>query len=312
MKPLRAAVIGVGYLGKYHAQKYAALEDVELVAVADANLPRAQEVARAYGCRAVDDFHTVLGEVDLASIVVPTERHYAVARACLEAGTHILVEKPITRTVEEADELIRLAASHGRTFQVGHLERFNPAIRALHEVLREPLFIESYRLASFKPRGTDVDVALDLMVHDIDIILNLVRSEIADIRPIGFPVLTDGVDIAHARLEFANGCVANVTASRVSDKTLRKLRVFQQDAYFSVDLQPPKLICWRRLREGGGARLVSEEKGFPQADLLREEVRAFVDAVRSGMPPVVNGADGRRALEVALRISAGTGRRNKF
>ena len=250
----------------------------------------------------------MLGVLDLVSIVVPTEAHYSVARACLEAGAHILVEKPVTRTLEEADELIRLAAAKARVVQVGHVERFNPAVLALRQVLEKPLFVESYRLASFKPRGTDVDVVLDLMIHDIDIILNLVQSEIADVRPIGFPVLTDEVDIGHARLEFANGCVANVTASRVSDKAMRKVRVFQQDAYLSIDLHNPKFGCWRRLRDGGGApRLASEEKTFPPADLLLEEVRAFVTAVREGAPPVVSGADGKRALEVALRISAGMG-----
>ncbi len=309
MKRLRAAVIGVGYLGRYHAQKYAQLDGVELVAVADTSLPRAQEAARECGCRAVDDFHAILGEVDVVSIVVPTEQHYAVARTCLEAGAHILLEKPIARTVEEADELIRVAAAGGRVFQVGHLERFNPAIRALQEVLRQPWFVESHRITPFRARGTDVDVVLDLMIHDIDIILNLVPSEIAEIRPVGFPVLTDGVDIAHARLEFVDGCVANVTASRVSHKALREVRVFQQDTYLSLDLRTPKLTCWRRLRDGSGAtRLEPEERRFPQADLLMEEVRAFVSAVRDGKPPVVSGADGKRALEVALRISAGMGK----
>lgn len=306
MKRLRAAVIGVGYLGKYHARKYAALEDVELVAVADAVLPRAQEVARECGCRAVADFHTILGDVDLVSIVVPTEQHFEIARACLEAEAHVLVEKPVTRTVEEAEELIKQAASRRRVLQVGHLERFNPALLAMQEDLRDPLFIEGYRLAPFKSRGTDVDVVRDLMIHDIDIILNMVKSEIRDVRPIGFPVLTDDVDIAHARLEFANGCIANVTASRVSQTAMRKVRVFQQDAYLSVDLNPPKLVRWRRVRgDGGLPRLESETQGFPQSDLLMSEVRAFVGAVRAGTPPVVSGADGKRALEVALRITAG-------
>lgn len=308
MKPLRAVVIGVGYLGKFHAEKYAALPGVELVAVADPDIARAEEVSARLGCRAVPDFSSLFGAVDIASIVVPTERHYSVARACLEAGIHILVEKPVTRTLEEADDLIRLAAARQRVFQVGHVERFNPAVLALQQVLEKPLFVESYRLASFKPRGTDVDVVLDLMIHDIDIILNLVRSDITDVRPIGFPVLTDEVDIGHARIEFASGCVANVTASRVSDKAMRKVRVFQQDAYLSIDLHDPKFVCWRRLRnDDGSARLASEEQTFPQADLLLEEVRAFVEAARSGTPPLVSGVDGKRALEVALRISAGMG-----
>ena len=308
MAALRAAVIGVGYLGKFHAQKYAALPDVELVAVVDENSARAEEVARNLGCRAVTEVQRLLGAVDIASIVVPTEHHYSVARACLEAGVHVLVEKPVTRTLAEAEELIQLAKAKDRIFQVGHVERFNPAVLAAQRVLQKPLFIESYRLSSYKARGTDVDVVLDLMIHDIDIILNLVQSEIVDVRPIGFPVLTDEVDIGHARLEFASGCVANVTASRVSDKAMRKVRVFQQDAYLSIDLHNPNLVCWRRIRNAdGSARLASEEQSFPQADLLLEEVRAFVSAVRSGTPPPVSGVDGKRALEVALRISAGMG-----
>lgn len=308
MRRLRAAVIGVGYLGKFHAQKYAAMHDVDLVAVVDEDYARAEAVARDCGARAVRDFRSVLDTVELVSIAVPTEHHHSVARGCLEAGVHILLEKPVTRTLDEADELIRLADAKRLVFQVGHVERFNPAVLALQRVLERPLFIESYRLASFKPRGTDVDVVLDLMIHDIDIILNLVRSDISEMRPIGFPVLTDEVDIGHARLEFANGCVANVTASRVSDKALRKVRVFQQNAYLSIDLHNPKFVCWRRVRDGSGAaRLESEEESFPQADLLLEEVRSFVSAVREGTAPLVSGADGKRALEVALRISAGMG-----
>jgi predicted dehydrogenase len=307
VKPLRAAVIGVGYLGRYHAQKYAALKDVELVAVADADLPRALQVARDCGCRAVDDFHAILHDVDVVSIVVPTERHFEVARDCLEAGLHVLMEKPVTRTVEEAEALIRLADARNRTLQVGHLERFNPALLAVQEVLRDPLYIECYRLAPFKSRGTDVDVVRDLMIHDIDIILNMVKGEIADIRAIGVPVLTDRVDIVQARLEFTSGCVANVTASRVSQSAIRKIRVFQHDAYLSVDLDPPRLVHWRRVRGDGSARLESRTQEFPPADLLMSEVSAFVEAVREGTPPVVSGADGRRALEVASRITAGIG-----
>jgi predicted dehydrogenase len=308
VRRLRAAVIGVGYLGKFHAQKYAALPGVELVAVVDEDSARAAEVSAALGCRAATELTPVLPDIDVASIVVPTDDHYSVTRACLDAGVHVLVEKPVTRTIEEADELIAVAQARGLVFQVGHVERFNPAVLAMQGLLAKPLFIESYRLASFKPRGTDVDVVLDLMIHDIDIILNLVQSEIADVRPIGFPVLTDEVDIGHARIEFASGCVANVTASRVSDKAMRKVRVFQQDAYLSLDLHNPKLVCWRRVRdESGAARLASEEQTFPQADLLLEEVRAFVNSVREGIPPLVSGVEGKRALEVALRISAGMG-----
>lgn len=305
VKLLRAGVIGAGYLGRFHALKYAAMQDVELVAVADIRPARAEEVARECGCRAVHDFREMLAEVDLVSVVVPTEGHYAVARACLKAGRHVLVEKPLASTLAEADELIQLATAGGHVLQVGHLERFNPALGALREVVRDPLFIESYRLSPFRARGIDVDVVLDLMIHDIDIILHLVQSDITEIRPIGFPVITDGVDIAHARVDFANGCVANLNASRVSTKALRTLRVFQHDAYFSVDLNTHRLMHWRRVQDAdAAARLESMDRDFPPPDLIMTEARAFVDAVRNGTQPPVTGADGRRALEVALRISA--------
>ena len=309
---LRAAVIGVGYLGRYHAQKYAALGDVELVAVADSILPRAQQVASECGCRAVDDFHAILGDVSLVSIAVPTAQHFEVARDCLTAGVHVLMEKPVTQTVEQADELIRLAAARRRVLQVGHLERFNPALLALQDVLRNPYFIECYRLAPFKSRGTDVDVVRDLMIHDLDIVLQLVKSDIAAIRPIGVPVLTDRVDIAYARLEFANGCVANVTASRVSQSAVRRMRVFQPDRYLSVDLDACKLVCWQRVRGDGGPRLESQTQEFPPSDPLMSEVLAFVKSVRADTPPVVSGAEARRALEVALRITAGMGEPQQF
>ncbi|HEX6828629.1 MAG TPA: Gfo/Idh/MocA family oxidoreductase [Burkholderiales bacterium] len=303
---LRAAVVGVGYLGRFHAQKYAALPDVELVGVVDASRERAAEVAAECGTRACTDLGALLPGVDVVSIVVPTERHYEVARACLEAGAHILLEKPVTQTVAEAEELIVLAAQRGLVFQVGHLERFNPAMLAAQPLLTEPLFIESHRLAPFKPRGTDVDVVLDLMIHDIDIILSMVHSDIADIRSTGFPVLTDEVDIAHARIEFVNGCVANVTASRVSQSAMRKIRVFQPESYLSIDYHTRKVAVVRRLgMDGGQPRLAMEEREFPQADALLEEVRAFLDAVRRRAAPPVTGEDGRRALEVALRINQG-------
>ena len=305
-QPLRAAVIGAGYLGSFHAQKYAALDGARLVGVVDVDANRAREVAQRAGAPAYTDYREVLGEIDVASIVVPTEAHFEVARACLEAGVHILVEKPVTRTVEEANELVQLAARRGLVFQVGHLERFNPAILAVREQITRPLFIESDRLALFKPRGTDVNVVLDLMIHDIDLILSLTRSEITDVRSSGFKVLTDAVDIANARIEFADGCVADVNSSRVSQQSLRKLRIFQPDLYVSID-------CWtfhvRTVRKEGPAaspdgmpRIVSSEQQFEKADPLLAEIRAFIDAVRAGREPPVSGEDGRRALEVALKI----------
>ena len=305
-QPLRAAVIGAGYLGSFHAQKYAALDGARLVGVVDVDANRAREVAQRAGAPAYTDYREVLGEIDVASIVVPTEAHCEVARACLEAGVHILVEKPVTRTVEEANELVQLAARRGLVFQVGHLERFNPAILAVREQITRPLFIESDRLALFKPRGTDVNVVLDLMIHDIDLILSLTRSEITDVRSSGFKVLTDAVDIANARIEFADGCVADVNSSRVSQQSLRKLRIFQPDLYVSIDCGTFHVRTVRK--EGPAAspdgmpRIVSSEQQFEKADPLLAEIRAFLDAVRAGREPPVSGEDGRRALEVALKI----------
>jgi predicted dehydrogenase len=307
-KPLRAAVIGAGYLGNFHAQKYAALEGAQLVGVVDIDAARARDVAQRAGAPAFSDYHAVLGAVDVASIVVPTEAHYEVARACLEAGVHILVEKPVTRTVEEAHELVQLAAQRSLVFQVGHLERFNPAILAVRDQITRPLFIESDRLAIFKPRGTDVNVVLDLMIHDIDLILSLTRSEITDVRSSGFKVLTEAVDIANARIEFADGCVADVNSSRVSQQSLRKLRIFQPDFYVSIDCEKFHVRTVRK--EGppasaeGMPRIVSGEQQFEKADPLLAEIGSFLDAVREGREPAVSGEDGRRALEVALKICA--------
>ncbi|HEY7746097.1 MAG TPA: Gfo/Idh/MocA family oxidoreductase [Desulfuromonadales bacterium] len=307
MSRLRAGVIGVGYLGRFHAQKYAALENVDLVGVADVSRDRAEEVATEVGTTAFSDYHELLAQVDLVSIVVPTQYHFPVAKECLEAGCHILLEKPVTQTVAEADELIRMAADRRLVFQVGHLERFNPAILALKGVLKNPLFIESHRLAPFKLRGTDVNVVLDLMIHDIDIILNMVPSTVKVVNSVGVPVLSNEVDIANARLQFENGCVANVTASRASREAMRKIRIFQSDAYISIDYQERKIAIFRKGGEGfpipGLPNVTMEEKSFEQGDALLAEIRAFIDAVSSGTAPPVTGEDGKRALELALQIN---------
>lgn len=305
---LKAAVVGVGYLGRFHAQKYAGLEGVQLVGVYDADAGRAREIAAEVGCRAYEDLQELLQAVEMVSIVVPTQFHYAVARQALEAGCHILLEKPITQTVEEADALIALAEQKGLVFQVGHLERFNPAIVALKGVLHRPLFIESHRLAPFKPRGTDVNVVLDLMIHDIDIILSMVNSPLKVVNSVGVPVFSGEVDIANARLQFENGCVANVTASRASRESMRKIRIFQNDAYISIDYEARQIAIFRK--EGGGMpvpglpNVTMEARSFEQGDSLLAEVRAFADSVRTGAPPAVSGQDGRRALELALKISS--------
>jgi len=307
MKKLRAGVIGVGYLGRFHAQKYAALEGVELVGVADANPERADEIAQELATRSFHDYRELIPLVDMVSIVVPTDLHFPVARECLDSDVHILLEKPVTVTVEDAQKLIELAHSKSRVFQVGHLERFNPAIMALDGKLKNPMFIESHRLAPFKIRGTDVNVIMDLMIHDIDIILNLVQSEVKQVNAVGVPVLSGDVDIASARLEFANGCVANVTASRVSTEAMRKIRIFQPDAYFSIDYNARELkIANKKSNEVdvNGIPVISMNKeSFPAADALMSEIKAFIDSIRSGKPPVVSGEDGKRALEIALKIN---------
>ena len=297
---LRAAVVGVGYLGRFHAEKYAAHAGAELVAVVDVDPARARAVAAALGVEAVTDHRALLGRIDCASVAVPTQLHHAVAGDLLEAGVDVLVEKPLTTTVAEGKALVELAVRRERVLQVGHLERFNPAIRALDGVLRNPRFIECHRLAPFSERGTDVDVVLDLMIHDLDVILSMMPSALRSVEAVGVPVLTTSVDIANARLRFANGGIANVTASRVSLKRERKLRIFQPDAYLSVDYGERRvLICRREPGPDGQPALSLEEREVPEADALGSEIDAFLRAVRERETPPVTGWDGLRALEVA-------------
>ena len=304
---LRAAVIGVGYLGRFHARKYQLNPDVDLVGVVDSETETAGQVASEVGAQAFTDYRDVLPMVDLVSIAVPTRDHHAVAKGCFEAGCHVLLEKPVTRTVEEAEELIQLAESKGLVFQVGHLERFNPAVMALKDVLKNPLFIESNRLAPFNPRGTDVNVVLDLMIHDIDILLSLVPYPMKTINSVGVPVLSEEVDIANARLQFENGCVANVTASRASREALRKMRIFQQDAYISVDFHNRALSTYRKGEKEmhpGIPEIVKQETTYDNNDALNLEIIAFLDSIQNGTPVIVSGEDGRRALDAAIQISA--------
>ncbi len=306
MKKLRTAVVGVGYLGRFHAQKYAALPNAELVAVVDASADTAQRVADELKTEALTDYRPLLDQVDAVSIVVPTQLHYAVAKDFLAHGVHVMLEKPMTVTVAEADELIALAKQKNLVLQIGHLERFNSAVMALEKVLDRPQFIESHRLAPFKPRGADVNVVLDLMIHDIDIIQNLVRSPITKIDTNGVTVLTQEIDIANARLQFENGCVANVTASRVSMKPQRKMRIFQPDAYISVDFQDKVLSVHRKGSKEmfpGIPEITSEESIFENSDAIRAEIEAFLTAIEQGTPPPVTGQDGRDALKTAIWIT---------
>jgi predicted dehydrogenase len=306
MKKIRAAVVGVGYLGRFHAQKYAQAPECELVAVVDSRQEVREKVAAEVGTRAVADYRELLGKVDAVSVVTPTPAHFPITRDFLEAGAHVLVEKPITETVAEARELIELAARCGRVLQVGHLERFNAAILAAEPYLRSTRFVECHRMAPYRERGTDVNVVLDLMIHDIDIVQTIVGAPITSIDAIGTPVFSEEIDIANARIHFANGCVANATASRVSVKTERKMRIFEDDAYLSLDLQQKILTLIRKrgpTEPPGPLPVTIEEQSLDQGDALKAEIESFLGCVRSGRPPVVSGEAGLMALETAMRIT---------
>ena len=306
MSEIRTAVIGVGYLGKFHAQKYSQLKNSKLLAVVDKNFEIAKEVATSTGCTAITDYRELLGQVDAVSIAVPTDLHFDVAKEFLTHQSHVLVEKPITTTLEQADKLIALAKQNDRIIQVGHLERFNPAMVALEQQLTEPKFIESHRLAPYNPRGTEVNVVLDLMIHDIDIILDIVDSEVEKIDASGTAVLSQDIDIANARIVFKNGCVANVTASRASSKTDRKMRIFQNDAYLSVDFQNRELAIYRKGNtemHPGIPNIDIQTYLYDKSDALLTEIDHFITSIKDGSSPKVTGHDGRRALQTAIQIS---------
>ena len=285
---MKIAVIGAGHMGRYHADKFARLPGVELAAVVDRDPARAR----------ISEFRAILPRIDAAVIAVPTDLHHVIARACLENGLHLLVEKPLAGTLEQADDLVRLAREKDVVLQVGHVERYNRAFQALVERMDRPLFIDAERLSGFKQRGAEVDVILDLMIHDLDLALSLARSEVAGLSACGFRVLTKDIDIASARIEFANGCVADLAASRASQSAVRKFRVFQPGVYVSADLQAGKL---RYVRRADG-EIQETEESHGGGDALYSQAEAFVAAVRSRKPPAVDGAEGRRVLKVALDI----------
>ena len=306
MQKIRTAVIGVGYLGRFHAQKYAQAAGCELVAVADTRPEAREQVAAELQVRPLEDYRVLLGAVDAVSVVTPTPEHFPIARDFLAAGAHVLVEKPITDTPDEARELIALAARQQRVLQVGHLERFNAAILAAEPYLNAPRFVECHRLSPYRERGTDVNVVLDLMIHDIDIVQTIVGAPIASIDAVGTPVFSEEIDIANARIRFANGCVANATASRVSMKTERKLRIFEDDAYLSLDLQQKILTLIRKRPPGessGPLPVSIEEQSLEPGDALKAEIESFLECIRTGRAPVVTGAAGLMALETAMRIT---------
>ena len=300
---MRAVVIGVGHLGKHHARILAAMPGVMLAGVIDSNQERAGQIAAERGTTAYADVRDVPGKIDVAVVAVPTESHAAIATTLIAAGIHTLVEKPVTQTVAEADALIAAAKAKGVVFAVGHSERFNPAVAAARPYLQDPRFIEVHRLGQFPDRSLDIDVVLDLMIHDIDLILSLVPSEVAGVEAVGVPVLTPRIDIANARVRFANGCIANLTASRISREPVRKIRFFQQDSYVSIDTAAREVEIWRLVPQPTGPPKIGGGKLEVAGDeALKGELEDFLGAVRDGRPPTVTGEQGRAALALATRI----------
>lgn len=306
MNKIRTAIIGVGYLGKFHAQKYAELPQAELVAVCDSNYSRAEEIAAQYHTKAFANYEEIVDLIDAVSIVTPTPLHHQIGLFFLEHGKHVLLEKPIATSIEQAEELIRAAKKNHVILQIGHLERFNNVIKALEPVIKQPMFIESLRLAPFKLRGSDVNVVLDLMIHDIDIIQSIVKSEIRAIHANGAPIISPYIDIANARIEFENGCVANVTASRVSLKQERKLRIFQPDCYVGVDLESKNLSLHRKGTQEmfpGIPEIITENHAFDKGDTLKAQIISFLDCIANDKKPIVSGEDGKKALHTAIQIT---------
>jgi predicted dehydrogenase len=302
---LRVAVVGVGHLGQHHARLFAARRDIDLVGVADADPRRAEEIAARYATRCFPDHRSLAGEVDAVSVAVPTRDHHAVAADLLGAGCHVLVEKPITVTLAEADDLIARAGAAGRVLHVGHTERFNPALAAARPVVRRPRFLECQRLGTFAPRSLDVDVVLDLMIHDLDVVLSLVPSEVVGVDAVGVNALTDKIDIANARIRFADGAAANLTASRISMGKTRKLRIFQPESYLSIDYAVRQVQYFFLKRDTAAPpEIVGRELRVEEGEPLAIEIDAFVRAASGGEDCGVSGPEGRRALDVARRVVA--------
>ena len=305
-KKLKVGVIGVGHLGEYHVQKYMAIPSIEFTGVVDINPDRADEIGRRYNTNVFERREDLLDIVDAVSLAVPTEMHFEVARDILSNGVHLLIEKPITYNLQDAETLINIAREKNLVLQVGHVERFNPAVVKMQSLLKDPIFIESHRMNLFTTRGTGVDVTLDLMIHDLDIILHVVPSEVKEVHAVGLSVVTDKTDIANVRMIFENGTVANLTASRVSNRTLRKIRIFQPDAYISVDCFKKEVGVTSLLNEyndpNAFPQITSSKMKYPDSDPLADEISSFVDAVVNGSKPVVSGQDGKKALKVALNI----------
>ena len=300
---LNIGVVGIGHLGNYHLQKYSKLENCQIVAVADALSDRAKKAADIYKCAAFSDYSAMLDKVDAVSIAVPTGEHYMVARDFLAAGVDVLIEKPICATLAQADELIGLAKNNNLIIQVGFVERFNPAVMALENVIEKPMFIEAHRLHPFFERGTDVDVILDLMIHDLDIILKFVNSPLTGVEAVGVAILSDKIDISNVRLSFKSGCIANITASRISAKTMQKIRFFGAEGYHSVDCQKREILSLgKRKNETGQVQIVQNNIEVGSHDPLEEEIRSFVNCVVTRSRPLISGEDARKSLTLAMDI----------
>ncbi|MGQ0665695.1 MAG: Gfo/Idh/MocA family protein [Nitrospiraceae bacterium] len=305
MTPLRTGVIGVGHLGQHHARLYATLPDSTLIGVRDLDQDRARTIAERFGAQTFERLADLLNEVEVVSIAVPTSAHYVVAKACLEAGKHVLVEKPIAVTSSEARELLELAKAKGCRLQVGHSERFNPIMQLMRPHIKRPAFIECHRLGSYSQRGTDVDVVLDLMIHDLDLVLSFNPGAVEEVRAAGVPVFSSTIDIANARIQFQSGCVANLTASRVSLNKMRRLRLFQRDGYISMDFQTRQGFIGRRSVDPGQSPgiAIEEFKGH-DGEPLKLQLESFLHSIRTGSCPVVSGEDGAAALAVAHQVLA--------
>jgi len=322
MEKVKTGVIGVGHLGRHHARVYSQVPEAQLVGVHDTDSEKGQKVAMEFDTKYFENLSDLLERIDAVSLVVPTTFHYALAIDILDRGKNLLIEKPITETVKQAEEVLSLAKAKNLILQVGHIERFNPAFKMIENLALEPKFIESHRLAQFDPRGTEVAVILDLMIHDLDLILTLVKSEVKSIEAAGVSVISDSEDIANARLTFESGCVANITSSRISARPLRKMRLFQKNSYISLDFLQRSVEIYKLMDVGSipkeekdkktlvgniptgevGKTIVYEKPEIKSEDMLTSEIKSFLDAVKNRTHPKVSGEDGKRALKLALEI----------
>ena len=298
MGKVKVGIIGVGHLGSIHAKVYSKMDNVDLIGVCDCNLERALEIGKKYHTKSYSDYEDLFDKIDAASIVVPTSLHYNVAKEFLDHGIHVLIEKPITKTLSEADELIEIAQKKNLIIQVGHVERFNAAVLALENFLKKPKFLECQRLGPFHKRVEDVGVVLDLMIHDIDIVLGLIKQEVVNIEAVGLSTMSDHEDVANVRLIFEDGTIADITASRVTKDVVRKIRIFQEDSYISLDYVTQEVTLFKKT----GNKILKEKVKIKKAEPLNEELRSFIECVRTGKRPIVSGVEGRRALAVALAI----------